>query len=131
MNTVSAKVWIVLLALALVLPSIGPLMDHHFAELQPDHRHLGPPRHHTHAYSHQHGHSQSTSGETVDAAGAGAVYNHDSGPPAVVVVTGSDMAIQSFLRYEPTSEFTWPPPSFAQANQTFTAPPEKPPQQAL
>jgi hypothetical protein len=128
MNTVSVKFWVVLLALALGLPSIGPLMDHHFAELQPDHRHLGPTQQHVHAYSHQHGHSQSTAGETV---AAGAVYNHDSGPPAVVVVTGSDMAIQSFLRFEPSSEFTLPPSSSVQANQTFMAPPEKPPQQAL
>ena len=131
MNTTSAKVWIVLLAFALVLPAIGPLMDHHFAELQPDHRHLGPLQHHTHAYSHQHGHFQSTTGETAEAAGARAVYNRDSGPPAVVVVTGSDMAIQLFLHFEPTSEFISPPSSFAQASQTFTASPEEPPQQAL
>ena len=71
--------WLVTLAAvgALLLPALGPLLDHHFAERQPGHNHVfldQAPHEHLHAYEyagHHHG-------------------EHDSPTDGVVIVTSYD-----------------------------------------
>ena len=57
MNRVLVRVWPVCLALVIVLlPSLGPLLDHHFAERQPYHAHLAADSGHEHNYQAFHSH---------------------------------------------------------------------------
>ena len=61
-------------ALLLLLYSVGPVLDHHFAERQPDHTHiyLGTtlPRH-VHPYEEPHSHSQEATTSTSHNAASG------------------------------------------------------------
>ena len=59
----------VLVTGALVLPIVGPLLDHHYAERVPGHLHLaGVSASHTHPYEVNHGHAPG--GAYTDASGA-------------------------------------------------------------
>ena len=60
----------VLVTGALLLPAVGPLLDHHYAERVPGHLHLaGVAASHTHPYEVNHGHAQD------------GAYTDDSGAP--------------------------------------------------
>ena len=82
--------WLITLAAvgALLLPALGPLLDHHFAERQPGHSHVfldQAPHEHLHAYEyawHHHG-------------------EHDSPPEGVVVVTSYDAMGAGFADVTP------------------------------
>lgn len=125
MTSMAARFSIVCLLVALALPSVGPLADHHFAERQPIHHHLGAPRHHIHAYNH-HAH---TPEEGTDASGQStALFNYESAPAVTAFVVADDMAMRSFLLFEPSSLFLLPLPLIARAKQHDAAPPARPPQ---
>ena len=57
MNRVLVRVWPVGLAVVMaVLPFLGPVIDHHFAERQPYHAHFGTDAGHEHYYASLHAH---------------------------------------------------------------------------
>ena len=128
MRLVLARIWAVLLLVALAWPALGPLMDHHFAERQPGHRHLGMPHYHLHTYDgpHAHLHTPQRSSDQPTA-----LYNYESGSVATVAVVTTDMAMQSFRGFEPTSVLLLPTPPEPQAKHNYTAPSKKPPQSLL
>ena len=47
---------ILTLLVSFLVPAVGPLMDHHFAERQPAHQHLGLVGDHVHDYGANHAH---------------------------------------------------------------------------
>ena len=61
----------VFLAVALIAPpSFGPFLDHHFAERQPYHAHLGAGGGHEHEYRREHFHARADSPDSRAARGA-------------------------------------------------------------
>jgi hypothetical protein len=109
----------------LLLPAAGPLVDHHFAERQPGHLHIGMAgyRAHDHGYEHAHGHSQ------ADGSGYPVVlYSYDGATVAIPAVARADTAMELFLDFEPGSIFTLPLPPEARVKHIYISPPGKPPQ---
>ncbi len=57
MNAILIRVWpLALVVLMVALPAVGPLLDHHFAERQPYHAHVGADSSHRHDYRAAHAH---------------------------------------------------------------------------
>ena len=57
MNAILIRVWpLALVVLMVALPAAGPLLDHHFAERQPYHTHVGADSSHRHDYRAAHAH---------------------------------------------------------------------------
>ena len=123
------RIWVAELRVAVALPALGPLLDHHFAERQPGHLHVGPLYYHTHTYDSQHGHYHVTSRSMTGQPSA--LYNYESGPTAVVAVVITNMAMQSFECVEPSSVFLPPSPVQIPVKHNHTAPSEKPPRYFL
>ena len=115
------------LSAALVLPSLGPLLDHHFIERDPGHLHLGPHQPHVHDFNRQYFHLHTRARSTDAGNRQTALYNRDAGPVAITSVATDNAAMQAFLRFQPTSLFTLPLPSQAWLRSAFTNPPDKPP----
>ena len=120
----TARLTVLLLLAALVVPSIGPLVDHHFAERQPGHRHYASAsQSHTHSYQdvyHQH-----SPGSDVNAL---ALVNFDTGP---VGVTIADLPTEFLYSFEPTSYFHLPPAPYTRARVSYIPPPDVPPRDLL
>jgi hypothetical protein len=108
----------------LLLPAVGPIIDHHFAERQPWHSHVGLQVSHTHAADAYHAHLDSSNqgGERPVA-----VFNHESGVP-VVGGTHFALAASSGFLFGPTSSLQLPVAIFAGAHQSYASPPDRPPQ---
>ena len=108
----------------LLLPAVGSIIDHHFAERQPWHSHVGLHVSHAHASDVYHAHP-----DPSDQGGERpvAVYSHESGAPGVIG-GAFGTARSSRLRSEPTSSLRLPVAIFAGAHQSDGAPPDKPPQ---
>jgi hypothetical protein len=113
-----------LVLIGLALPSFGPMLDHHFAERQPGHRHLGPAVSHVHGYDNQveHHHPAAPGGH-----GPTAFYSYDASPPAISFAVVDDQAQWSTLLFMPSSVFVIPDRVDAQPSGHVTAPPGKPP----
>ena len=126
-----AQLFVILLAMALILPSAGPLLDHHFAERSPGHHHLGPNQYHAHTYGPDHVHLRAQAQSSDTGNPSTALYNYDSGPVGTIVVASENAAMQSFLQFEPTSLFMLPSPYQARLHSAYTSPPEKPPQRHI
>ena len=117
---------LVFVVAVMVLPSMGPLMDHHYAERQPGHMHLGLPVEHTHSdregYAHLHQY------ETYEMGGVGSIslfaYDGMSVPTIVTVEAYWD----SLLDFEAGSLFNFLLPVLGGSRQHYVAPQEKPPQ---
>ncbi len=119
----TAQLSALLLLIALALPSLGPLVDHHYAEHQVGHRHLTVVRSsdHSHAYQNLHSHTPdaaaATQGQPI------VLYNFDTGPAVPSVAIVDDVDMQSFLLFQPSSEFPLPFPSQAQVTGHYPIPP--------
>ena len=114
-----------LIVAALAAPMAGPLLDHHFAERQPGHLHLGAAGYHIHSHGYEHAHlhthfQPSAGGYPV------AIYKSE-GSPAMIGAASADMETGSRWRYEPSSVFTLPVPYEKTARQVSVPPPDKPP----
>ncbi len=112
---------------ALIAPLAGPVLDHHFAERQPDHLHFGAPGEHNHTFEssyHLHNHASST-----PAAGSLpiALYKSDAGVAATLVASPVNVDAASLRQYQPTSVFILPAPLTVAAWQHIPNPPDKPP----
>lgn len=124
-----------LLLISLALPSIGPLIDHHFAERQPGHKHLASLSYHTHAADGRHFHPSTLEGpgssDPIDGGQPVMVYNFDSGPAVSVLAFNDDLAVRSIIDYEPASIVTFPPRAKVSMTGRSTAPPDQPPRRIL
>ncbi len=116
-----------LLVASLVLPMAGPLLDHHFAERQLGHKHLGSAIFHRHSndadYSHYHGPGP------ADASGGRpiTVYSYDGGPSVSALSVADQVSGISTLDFEPSSLFPLPGPPARTTMGRSTAPPHGPP----
>ncbi|MCI0438657.1 MAG: hypothetical protein L0177_05945 [Chloroflexi bacterium] len=112
-----------LLLAALALPSVGPLVDHHFAERQPGHRHVaGVVQPHTHSYEDEYHHHNTGGNGDVPV-----LVNYDSGLAASTVVTTADVPLDSPPLFEPTSIFSMPLAPETRARLRHIPPPHEPP----
>lgn len=110
---------------ALLFPAVGPLVDHHFAERQPGHLHIGMAGYHAHAHGYEHAHSHASN---TDSSGYPIVlYNYDGAPVAIPAVARADTAMELFLDFEPDSIFMLPLLPEARAKHNYISPPGKPP----
>ena len=77
----------VFLAVALIAPpSFGPFLDHHFAERQPYHAHLGAGGGHEHDYRREHSHARADSPDSQTADGDEAMPNPEIASSAMAAV---------------------------------------------
>ena len=76
---------VALAALVVFLPSLGPMYDHHFAERQPYHAHVGAPVDHEHGYRHIHAHDPERSPDWTPA-----LYDLDTSPALLTIILSSD-----------------------------------------
>lgn len=124
-----------LLLLSLALPSMGPLVDHHFAERQPGHKHLTSVSYHIHTAASGHFHPSTVEGQgLLDPVGDGqpvVLYNFDGGPAASALVLSDDMAVRSIIDYEPSSIFILPLRAVASTVGRSPGPPDEPPRGIL
>ena len=116
-----------LLLLGLALSFAGPLVDHHFADRQPGHKHLFPVTSHLHAIDSPHGH---LSGETEESAGSEhtTFYNYDTGFVASGETLRDATDLLSAALYNPTSVSMLPPPRVPALVGQSVSPPARPPQ---
>jgi hypothetical protein len=121
MNRVVAFLGTVLLVTALALPSFGPLIDHHFAERLPSHRHLSAATTHAHAFNLSH----SENGDSTDSPTA--LYNHDSGLAIVVSMTIDASSLGYALRRELSSSLNLPVIDRNSSKTLCPSPPNRPP----
>ena len=116
----------VLLVVTMLAPGIASVTDHHFAERQPGHSHLGRPVPHGHKYDqdHRHNHYGPASSETF------AVYDYETGSPASSVVVTDDKAMMAFLLFQPEATLLLPEVTPGRTAQNYVTPPGKPPPHA-
>ena len=115
-----------LFAVAMLFPAAGPIVDHHFAERQSGHLHLGLafPNTHNHTFSSEYHHTVMPSdvgGRTI------AIYRHDSATVAAPAIATADATLASMLSFEPSSVFVFPINTERIAMQHFYVPPGQPP----
>ena len=123
MNQVLVRVWPVGLAIMLaVLPFLGPVIDHHFAERQPYHAHFGADAGHEHNYASIHVHSDD---QTAD--GGIALYSFDvlSAGPSMAMLADSEL--ESRLTPDSDAVLTLRAPEFAALRSASVSPLERPP----
>ena len=115
-----------LFAVAMLFPAAGPIIDHHFAERQPGHLHLGAafPDTHIHAFSSEYHHDVVPRDVTSRTT---AIYRHDSATVAATAIAVADATLASMLSFEPSSLFVFPTNAERIAAQQFYAPPGQPP----
>ncbi len=123
MNQVLVRVWPVGLAvLMVVLPFMGPAIDHHFAERQPYHAHFLADEGHEHNYSslHLHGGDQTADGGI-------ALYSFEvvSAGPSMAMLADSEL--ESRLTPDPDAVLTLRAPEFAVLRSASVSPLERPP----
>ena len=126
MSRILASIWTAILVMALALPSIGPMLDHHFAERNPTHRHVSVALDHAHGYGSSHAHVAT---ETPDVSTA--LYNHDSGLVTLVSLMIDDAALRASECFEPSSNLNIPLIARVSRAGHFTAPPDRPPQPVI
>lgn len=117
-------------AAALFLPALGPLLDHHYAERQPNHAHvyLGPaaPDHvhpfemYGHHVHHSHDHAPSSDGIVY-------LVSHDGTSPAQVDVTIPSVEGSSFTVPEEKRTSFGTARNDSLPNDALIAPPKQPP----
>ncbi len=104
-----------------MLPSLGPLIDHHFAERQPYHSHLGADRGHDHGYRYFHAH-----GAEADPDSNPALYNLDTSLAGFTTATLSESDLTQAL-VEPTLLVGIHAAADAALRSIYPAPPRRPP----
>ena len=124
MNRILASIWTVILVMALALPSIGPLIDHHFAERSPTHHHVSITIDHTHEFRVFHGHLDI---ETVPNDST-ALYNYDTSLVTIIPMMIDDAALRISERFDPSSTFIIPLFARVPRADHITTPPDRPPQ---
>lgn len=123
MEQVLARVWPVGLAVVMVfLPALGPLVDHHFAERQPYHAHLGANAGHEHDFRYTHAHP---SERTVD--GDLALYSFDVSSAGPTIALPTDAELQARLTADSAPVLAIHGPTEAVLSSALVRPIERPP----
>ncbi len=121
-----------LLLAAVIFPSIGPLVDHHFAEHQAYHIHVGLFNNHTHGtFDHNHSHDYPAPQDAGPEGGPVMLYNYDSGPASGLGTVAWHADSLLALSFEPTSTLPLPLPPTERWRQTYIPPPSRPPAAAI
>ena len=115
-----------LTAVMVILPSLGPLADHHFAERQPYHAHLGADSGHTHDYGDLHAHTSDRSGGANPA-----LPNLQVSSAGSAIAIPSDSELVRRLTIEPDTVFTIPPAADSVLRSVYASPPHRPPRDRL
>ncbi len=110
-----------LLYVAIMFPTIGPVVDHHFAERQPGHLHHGAVVLHAHNYGQSHGHTAEGSQDS------NAVYNFESVQTINLFHTGDELGLAAFLLFRPDSTFALPVTPMAPVLEPPPKSPDRPP----
>ena len=119
-----------LAVLMAVLPFLGPIVDHHFAERQPYHAHLGADVGHEHDYASMHAHLVDETAESLPPTGSGgeiALYSFEifSGGPSVAML--ADLELESRLTPDPDAVLTLRAPASSVLRSASVSPLERPP----
>jgi len=125
MNRLVAYLPSIILLTGLIVPTAGSLVDHHFADRQPGHRHLLLVRDHLHAFVGQHSHL--LTGDSGEATGPATLYNYDSGLAVAQDAPRDTTSLLAALQYDPTSVFTLLSHPVAALTGKNIPPPAKPP----
>ena len=139
MNRVLVRVWPVGLAVVMaVLPFLGPVIDHHFAERQPYHAHFGTDTRHEHYYASLHAHQSllgtgpgvEQAAENLPPTGSGggiALYSFEvsSAGPSVAMLTDSEL--EGRLTPDPDAVLTLRAPASSVLRSASVSPLERPP----
>ena len=94
MNAILIRIWpLLLVAVMVALPAFGPLLDHHFAERQPYHAHVGADSSHKHDYRAAHAHPNDPANPATGANDALALYSFEVSSPvaSVAILANSDL----------------------------------------
>lgn len=111
-----------LLYAAILFPTIGSVVDHHFAERQPSHLHSGAVVLHVHNYARPHSHTDQASH------GANAVFNFESIETISFFHTGGDLGLTAFSQFRPDSTFALPSSPTTPMLELPAKSPDRPPQ---
>ena len=113
----------VVVVVALVLPTVAALLDHHFAERQPGHGHIGHVHSHTHVSGYYHEHPDDGPNGSSDRNPVG-TFDLDGNSHAFAVYVLTEAATS---RLEPSSTTTLPTAPHVAARGISVPPPEQPP----
>ena len=117
---------VALASLVVLLPSLGPLFDHHFAERIPYHAHFGVANDHEHGYRHLHSHDAERSPDWSPA-----LYKLDTSPVTLTVVLSSDSKLGGGLMSDTGSALRIPGPEFNALKSAYVSPPDRPPRNGV
>ena len=113
---------------ALIAPLAGPMFDHHFAERQPGHLHIGASGEHSHAFeSAYHLHKHPLPAPEEEGAFPLVLYKSEGSIAATLAASPLDISSESMRQYQPTSVFYLPLTVISAARQHVPHPPSKPP----
>ncbi len=113
-----------LMLAAISLPSIGPLVDHHYAERLPGHDHVHEGPAHVHRYQMTHDHPDG--GHLHVLTFTVALLDHDGDQSATVTLADTSLPSISPL-HGPTALFMLPPSGLAPERGVSHSPPLEPP----
>ena len=128
MNRLAVYFPTVLLLLGLALPTVGPLVDHHFADRQPGHNHLFAVSSHLHAIDSLHDHLYGGTEGSTGYSETPTLYNYESGLAASADTLRGATDLLSAAQYEPTSVFMLPAPFVATLIGQSVPPSARPPE---
>lgn len=107
----------------LAAPSVAPLLDHHFAERQPNHTHLGSYVYHVHdRHPHDHGEPGGDDGNRVVS-----LYSHEANPAGAGLPATADLAVLRYMAPGSDSPLASAPPGGRAARLHYPGPPDRPP----
>ena len=113
-------------ALVVLLPSLGPLFDHHFAERQPYHAHVGAASDHEHGYRSLHAHDPERAPDWSPA-----LYKLDTSPTLLTIVLSSDAELGGGLMPGTDSALRIPGLEPDALRSAYISPPDRPPRNGL
>ena len=131
MRLIAVRLSVLTLLVALVLPTVGPLIDHHFAEREVGHHHLEAHQSDAHAHSHQGPHLHSPDGGPSAEGQPIALYEYESSLAVGAVSLVGDSALQSVLKPNQGYVTVLHSSSLVRTKQHYTAPSKRPPQRFL
>lgn len=131
-KSTTARLPVLLLLLALILPTVGVLVDHHFAERQPSHLHIGVYGDHLHFFGAHHVHYEdAVSSNARDQGTPSAIYNYDGALTIALGVAMVGMGMNALFAFEPTSFYVFPHPRNSPAKTRYVSPAKRPPPHLL
>jgi len=117
-----------LLLLGLVVPSAGPLVDHHFSDRKPGHKHIFLMHSHLHVVAGPHSHPQVSTSSGIDYSGPATLYNYSNGLLVAADTLRGVIELMEAIRYAPSAIFNLQLFQGAVMMGHSLSPPTKPPQ---